>query len=96
MKKYNPYDIDVDSIKASKKITDERELLKYRLSAEINKILQKLTTEEAVAKTGLNRADLSRIKIQRLYRFTIDRLIKVLHLLDQSVNITVRPKKIAS
>lgn len=96
MKNKSPYEIDVDSIKPSKKVTDERELLKYRLSAEINKILDRLTTEQAVNKTGLNRADLSRIKIQSISRFSIDRLIKILILLGQSVSITVKTKKAAS
>lgn len=96
MKNNSPYEIDVGLIKPSKKVTDERELLKYRLSAEINKILDRLTTEQAVNKTGLNRADLSRIKIQSISRFSIDRLIKILILLDQSVSITVKTKKAAS
>lgn len=96
MRNFNPYDIDPDSIGPSKKVTDEGELLKYRLSAEINKILDKLTTEEAVAKTSLNRSDLSRIKIQNIQRFSIDRLIKILILLGQSVSITVKSKKEAS
>lgn len=96
MKNNSPYEIDVDTIKPSRKVTDERELLKYRLSAEINKILDRLTTEQAVDKTGLNRADLSRIKIQSISRFSIDRLIKILILLGQSVSITVKTKKTAS
>jgi len=96
MKNFNPYDIDPNSIGTSKKITDEGELLKYKLSAEINKILNSLTTEQAVMKTGLNRSDLSRIKIQNIQRFSIDRLIKILVLLGQSVSITVKAKKKAA
>jgi predicted XRE-type DNA-binding protein len=96
MRNFNPYDIDPDSIGPSKVVTDEGELLKYRLSAEINKIVDTLTVEEILEKTGLNRADLSRIKTQNIQRFTIDRLIKILILLGKSVSITVRSKKIAS
>lgn len=96
MRDFNPYDIDPESIGPSRKITDERELLKYKLSAEIIKVLNKMTTEEVVEKTGLNPADISRIKIQSIKRFSIDRLIKISILLGQSVNITVRPKKVAS
>lgn len=96
MKKNNAYDIDTDTIELSKNVTDKRDLLKYKLAAEIIKIMRKLTIEEIQAKTDLNRADLSRIKTQTLDRFTIDRLIKILHLLGQSVNITVKLKYEAS
>lgn len=96
MRNFNPYDIDPESIGPSRKITDEREILKYRLSAEINKVIRTMTTEEVVEKTGLNRADISRITIQSIKRFSIDRLIKILILLGQSVSITVKAKKVAS
>lgn len=96
MKKYYPYDVDPESIEPSRVVTDESELLKYKLSAEIIKILRKLSTDEAIEKTGLNRADLSRLKTQNIKRFTIDRLIKILSLLGQSVNIVIKSKKAAS
>ena len=96
MKNFYPYNIDPESIPLSKKVTEESEILKYKLSADIIKILRVITTEEAIKKTGLNRADISRINTQHLDRFTIDRLIKILILLGQSVNITVKSKKKAS
>lgn len=58
--------------------------------------MRTMSTEQIVEKTGLNPADISRIKIQSIKRFTIDRLIKILILLGQSVNITVKSKKKAS
>lgn len=96
MRDFNPYDIDPESIPVSRKITDEREILKYRLSSEVNKVMRTMSTEQIVKKTGLNPADISRIKIQSIKRFTIDRLIKILILLGQSVNIIVKSKKKAS
>lgn len=96
MKKINPYDIDPNKVPLSKKITDEKEILKYKLSAEINKVIRKMTTEEVVEKTGLNRADISRLKIQSVKRFSIDRLIKISILLGQTVSLSVRPKKVTS
>ena len=96
MKNFYPYDIDLDSAAPSRVITDECELLKYKLSAEIIMILRKSSVEEVLEKTGLNRADLSRIKTQNLKRFTIDRLIKILILLGKLVKVTVISKKVAS
>jgi predicted XRE-type DNA-binding protein len=96
MKNFNPYDIDPESIGLSKVVTDPRERLKYRLSAEIIKIVRRSKIEDVLEVTGLNRADLSRITTQNLKRFTIDRLIKILHSLGQSVSITVKAKKLAS
>lgn len=95
MKDFNPYDIDPESIPLSRIITDPGELLKLKLSAEIIMIVRKMDIEEALAKTGLNRADFSRITRQRIQRFSIDRLLKILFLLGQTVSITVKPKKAA-
>ena len=63
---------------------------------EINKVFDKMTTDEIVEKTGLNRADISRIRIQSIKRFSIDRLIKISTFLGMTVNITLKPKKAAS
>lgn len=95
MKDFNPYEIDIESIKPSRRITDPGELLKYKLSAEIIMIVRKMDIDEALAKTGLNRADFSRVTRQRLQRFSTDRLLKVLFRLGQTVSVTVKPKKVA-
>ncbi len=55
-----------------------------------------MSIEEILKLTELNRADFSRIKTQNIQRFSIDRLIKILILLGQTVNINVKNKKIAS
>lgn len=95
MKDFYPYDIDIDTIPVSKSVTDPAIILKLKLSAEIITIVRKMDTEEALAKTGLNRADFSRITRQRIQRFSIDRLLKILFLLGQTVSITVKPEKAA-
>ena len=95
MRNFDPYDIDFDSIPESKPITDPSHLLRLKISAEINKIFDKMTTEEIVEKTSLNPSDISRIRIQSIKRFSIDRLIKILIQLDQTVSLTVKPKKTA-
>lgn len=93
MKNFNPYEIDINSIKPSRKVTDEAEILKFKLSAEINRVFDKMNTEEIIKKTSLNPSDISRLKIQNIKRFSIDRLIKILCLLGKSVNFTLTPKK---
>jgi hypothetical protein len=96
VRNFNPYDIDPESIPLSRKITNEKELLKYRLSSEVNKVMRTMTTDEIVKKTGLNPADISRIKIQSIKRFTIDRLIKISFQLGLTVKITLSSKQKAS
>jgi predicted XRE-type DNA-binding protein len=95
MKDFYPYDIDIDTIPESTRVTDPAEILKYKVSAQVNKIFNTLTMQEIIAKTGLDRSDISRIQIQSIKRFSIDRLIKILFLLDQTVSITVKAKKVA-
>jgi len=90
---FNPYDVDIDTIKESRRITDEWEILKYKVSAKINDVFDTLTTEEIVEKTGLNRSDISRIRIQSIKRFSLDRLVKILCQLGKSVSLTVKDKK---
>ena len=90
---FNSYAIDPNIIGESRKITDEGELLKFKLGAAINKVITNMTVEEVLLKTELDRGDLSRIKTQNILRFSTDRLIKILILLGQSVNITVKNKK---
>jgi len=96
MRDFNPYDVDPESVPLSRKITDEGELLKYRLSAAINKVIKNMTTEEIVELTELHPSDISRIKVQSVKRFTLDRLIKILILLGRTVTIQVKTKKAAS
>ena len=96
MKNFNPYEIDIKSIKPSKKVTDETEILKLKLSNEINRVFDIMGTEEIIKKTNLNPSDISRLKIKNIKRFSIDRLIKILCMLGKSVKISVVQNKVAS
>ena len=49
-----------------------------------------LTVRAAAELTGTAAADFSRIRHARLDRFTIDRLMTILHRLDQRIEVTVR------
>lgn len=72
------------------------EQLRTILAAEIMKILDRegLTVRKAEEITGIAAADFSRIRRLKLGRFTIDRLMIVLHKLGQrvEVEVTVRPE----
>ena len=49
-----------------------------------------LSTRQAEAITGINHADFARIRNAKLDRFTIDRLMRVLHGLGQEIDIEIR------
>ncbi len=50
---------------------------------------KKLTTRKAEKETGYAAADFSRIRNADFGRFTLDRLIRILHSLDQKLEVTV-------
>ncbi len=50
---------------------------------------QKLTVRKAASMTGFAAADFSRVRNADLGRFTLDRLIKMLRTLDDSIEVTV-------
>jgi predicted XRE-type DNA-binding protein len=88
----NPYDIDVEGLHESAEIKDEKELLKLRLTAEFLRITAKMPTDEVLAKTGLHKSDLSRLRTFSLSRFTIDRIITLLDALGYTTSIKVKVK----
>jgi predicted XRE-type DNA-binding protein len=55
---------------------------------------RKLSTRQAAKFTGFAAADFSRVRNADYGRFTLDRLIRMLHALDQQVEVavTVRPR----
>jgi hypothetical protein len=85
----NPYDIDVDSLPESKRITDPKEILKLRLRSSFMKITFKMENSQIMKLTGLDKSDLSRLRAQNLKRFTIDRMIGILNDLGYSAQIKV-------
>ncbi len=91
----NPYDVDYSKFKTSKEITDPKDLFKLKLLAHFNDIIETMTTDEVSHATGLDKSDISRLKISDYRRFTIDRLIKILDLLGFSCDLRIKPKKVS-
>jgi hypothetical protein len=89
----NPYDIDIEKLKESKEITDEKELLKLKLTAAFLKAISKMSTDDVLSMTGLHKSDLSRLRALNVGRFTIDRIVGFLDALGFSTKIDVKPKQ---
>lgn len=89
----SPYDIGVDSLKESRAITEGVEKLKYKLGGKLSKILMSMDREEALQKTGLHKADLSRLICTNYSRFSIDRIIDILIKLGYTPEISITKKK---
>ena len=64
---------------------------KALMGTQIMKILdaEGLSTREAEARTGVSHSDFSRIRQAKFSRFTIDRLMTILSLLGQDVELSV-------
>lgn len=71
----------------------DTKLLKADLSGKIIDILDKKgwSQRQASKQTGIDQADICRIKNADLKGFTIDRLVKILNNLNHKVEVTVRP-----
>jgi predicted XRE-type DNA-binding protein len=69
---------------------------KALMGTQIVKILdeERLSTPEAEARTGVSHSDFSRIRQAKFSRFTIDRLMTILSLLGQEIelSLSVRPR----
>ncbi len=91
----NPYDVDYSKFKPSKPITDPKDIFKLKLLARIYDVFEPMTTEEIIAFTGLDKSDISRIKISDYRRFTIDRLVRILDQLGYTCELKVKPKKVS-
>jgi predicted XRE-type DNA-binding protein len=89
----NPYDIDYTKFKISKKITNEGDLLKLRLLAKLNQIIENMETQDILDLTGLDKSDLSRIRISSFQRFSIDRLLKIFNQLGYKADFSIAKKK---
>jgi hypothetical protein len=75
------------------RITSEKDLLKLRLLADLNEIIAKLETQEILDLTGLDKADLSRIRISDYTRFSIDRILGLFNRLGFKANVSIVPLK---
>ncbi|MGE0007688.1 MAG: helix-turn-helix domain-containing protein [Parvibaculaceae bacterium] len=77
---------------------DDADLLQAKalMASEIIKVLddRRWTTRKAEDATGISHADFSRIRRANLGRFTLDRLMTILTLLGQEVElaVSVRPR----
>jgi hypothetical protein len=89
----NPYDLDIEKLKESKEIKDEKDLLKLKLVSAFLKATAKMKTEDILFTTGLDKSDLSRLRSMNVSRFTIDRIVGFLDVLGFSTKIDVKPKK---
>jgi len=71
----------------------DTKLLKADLCGKIIDILDKKgwSQRQASKQTGIDQADICRIRNADLKGFTIDRLVKVLNNLNHKVEVTVRP-----
>lgn len=89
----NPFDVDIEKLKESREIKDEKELLKLKLVAAFLKAISDMKTDDVLLKTGLHKSDLSRLRSLSIDRFTIDRIIGFLDLLGFSTKIDVEPRE---
>lgn len=89
----NPYDIDIEKLKESKEITDEKELLKLKLTAAFLKAIAKMSTDDVLSATGLHKSDLSRLRALNVSRFTIDKIVGLLDDLGFSTKVDVEPRE---
>lgn len=88
----NPYKVDYSKFKGSKKITDQRDLLKLRLMAQLKEVMAGMETHEILDITGLDKSDLSRLRVSSFERFSIDRLIKIFDQLGFQANFSLTKK----
>ena len=88
----NPYKIDHSKFKGSKKITDQRDLLKLRLIAQLKEVMAGMETQEIISITCLDKSDLSRLRVSSFERFSIDRLIKIFDQLGFQANFSLTKK----
>lgn len=88
----NPYKIKLKNKNNSKEINDPKDKLKLKLVSSIRKIILNVDTESILEITGLDKSDVSRLKIGSFQRFTIDRLIKILSLLGYETKISITKK----
>ncbi len=89
----NSYNIDIEKLNESLEVTNEKELLKFKLVTIFLKVTSDLSSEEIISFTGLDKSDLSRLRALNIERFTIDRIIGLLDALGFTTAIEVKPKQ---
>ncbi|MEA2877992.1 MAG: hypothetical protein QOF14_3188 [Hyphomicrobiales bacterium] len=73
----------------------EEELLKAQLVREIRDILKRrrLTQAKAAELLGLKQPDVSTLIAGRVYKFSLERLLRCVRRLDRDVVMVIRPKR---
>ncbi|MCY4644276.1 MAG: hypothetical protein OXB88_06615 [Bacteriovoracales bacterium] len=89
----NPYDIDIEKLKESKKIKDEKDILKLKLVVEFLKLIAEMDNKEILRITNLHKSDLSRLKSLNITRFTLDRIVGLFDSLGLFLTIDIKQKK---
>lgn len=90
----NPYEIDVSKLKISREITNPNELLKLQLGVAFASAVSNMETTEILEKTGLDKADLSRLRsMSGGLRFSIERLLSLLQKVGYTAKISLEPIK---
>lgn len=84
-----PYKINYEDLDNSVEINDPVDLLKLELGSKFLKITSKMDSAEILKITGLDKADLSRIRAGSLDRFSIDRIIHLLDALGYKAKISM-------
>ena len=74
----------------------EEEKFKAQLVREIRDIIKRrrLTQTKAAILLGLKQPDVSALSTGRVHKFSLERILRCVRLLDQDVSIVVRPKRI--
>jgi predicted XRE-type DNA-binding protein len=89
------FDYEYKDRQDSKKINDEREILKLKLISHFLKLTKRMDTQDILFKTGLHKSDLSRLRSFGSKRFTIDRLVLILNKLGHVVNFNIKAKNVS-
>ncbi|OFZ46204.1 MAG: hypothetical protein A2381_11330 [Bdellovibrionales bacterium RIFOXYB1_FULL_37_110] len=91
----NPYEIDIEKLKESEEIKDEKDFLKLKLVTEFLKIISTMKTDQVLFLTGLDKSDLSRLRSFNTERFTIDKIVGLIDALGFSTSVKVKLKKVS-
>ena len=89
----NPYNVNIDELKESLDVNDDKGILKLELVARILKITKKMETSDILKKTGLHKSDLSRLRAMSLERFSLDKIVNLLGSLGYTMKVIVKPKQ---
>ena len=90
---FNPYNISREEIErwgVSEPITDPSSLARLKLLAKVNEIISNMDSSEGISLTGLDKSDLSRVRVGDYKRFSTDRLIRLIDCLGHKLEMSFR------